>query len=88
GWWSTGFAGQIIFYDPADLAAVAQGTLEPWAPQPYAVLDIDDVLYHITSTQQKHHVAALAFDRARGLLYVLEPLSDDDKPLVHVWRVD
>jgi len=88
GWWSAGFAGQIIFYDPADLAAVAQGTLEPWAPQPYAVLDIDDVLYHITSTQQKHHVGAMAFDRARGWLYVLEPLADDDRPLVHVWRVD
>ena len=88
GWWSAGFAGQIIFYDPADLAAVAQGTLEPWAPQPYAVLDIDDVLYHTTSTQQKHHVGAMAFDRARGWLYVLEPLADDDRPLVHVWRVD
>ena len=25
GWWSTGFAGQILFYDPAALAAVAQG---------------------------------------------------------------
>ncbi len=88
GWWSTGFAGQIIFYDPADLAAVAQGTLEPWSPQPYAVLDIDDVLYHITSTQQKHHLAAAAFDRERSMFYVVEPLADDDKPLVHVWRVD
>ncbi len=81
GWWSTGFEGQIIFYDPADLAAVAQGTLETWEPQPYAVLNIDTSLYHITSTQQKHHVAAAAFDRANGLLYIVEPLADDDRSM-------
>jgi len=39
------------------------------------------------SDQQKYHVGAAAFDRERGLLYILEPLADADKPLVHVWRV-
>jgi hypothetical protein len=87
GWWSTGFVGQFLFYDPADLAAVASGQMETWEPQPYATLDVDEVLYHITSTQQKYHLAAAAFDRARGLLYVLEPLTDEDRPLVHVWAV-
>ena len=87
GWWSSGFVGQFLFYNPADLAAVAQGTMDTWEPQPYATLNVDDYLYHITSTQQKHHLAAAAFDRDRGLLYVLEPLADDDKPLVHVWEV-
>jgi len=87
GWWSSGFVGQMLFYDPADLAAVAQGTMASWQPQPYATLDLDDHLYHVTSAQQKYHLAAAAFDRARGLLYVLEPLADDDKPLVHVWRI-
>jgi hypothetical protein len=88
GWWSTGFAGQLIFYDPADLSAVAQGAMETWEPQPYARLDVDDVLYHITSDQQKYHVGALAFDRARGMLYLFEPFGDGDKPLVHVWHVE
>ena len=88
GWWSTGFVGQFLFYDPADLAAVAQGEMQAWQPQPYATLNVDDYLYHITSTQQKHHLAAAAFDRQHGLLYVLEPLTDDDKPLVHVWQID
>ena len=87
GWWSTGFEAQILFYDPADLAAVARGEKETWEPQPYAVLKIDRYLHHITSTQQKYHVGAAAFDRERRLLYILEPLADDDKPLVHVWRV-
>lgn len=87
GWWSTGFVGQFLFYDPADLAAVAQGALQPWEPQPYAALDIDDVLYHITGSQQKYHTGALAFDRDHGLLYLLEPLVDEERPLIHVWAV-
>jgi hypothetical protein len=67
GWWSERFAAQIIFYDPADLAAVAQGAMEPWEPQPYAVMGIDEVLFNVRSEQQKEHVGAVAFDRERGL---------------------
>jgi hypothetical protein len=88
GWWSDTFEGQIIFYDPADLAAVAAGTMETWVLQPYATLDIDDVLYNVTSDQQKYHLGAAAFDGERGLLYVLEPLVDEDRSIVHVWRVE
>jgi len=86
GWWSTGFEGQIIFYAPADLAAVARGEMETWQPQPYATLNIDEYLYHLESSQQKHHLGAASFDRERGLLYVFEPLADGDKPLIHAWR--
>ncbi|MFN2226839.1 MAG: hypothetical protein ACK2UY_11035, partial [Anaerolineae bacterium] len=88
GWWSTGFVGRFLFYDPADLAAVAVGQAPAWQPQPYATLDVDEVLYHVTGGQQKYHLGAAAFDRARGLLYVLEVLADEDRPLVHVWHVD
>jgi hypothetical protein len=87
GWWSDRFVGQILFYDPADLAAVADGGTETWRPQPYGRLDIDPTLYHVESSQQKHHVGAAAFNRGQGLLYLLEPLADGDKPLVHVWQV-
>jgi hypothetical protein len=87
GWWSTSFVGQLLFYDPEDLAAVAQGTMEPSAPQPYATLDIDEYLYHIESIQQWHHLGAAAFDSDHGLLYISEPHADEDKPLIHVWRV-
>jgi len=48
GWWSDTFAGQLIFYSPVDLAAVATGQMEPYEPQPYAVLDIDEYLYHVS----------------------------------------
>ena len=76
-----------MFYDPADLGAVARGEMETGEPQPYATLDIDEHLYHIDSTQQKEHLGAASFDRQRGLLYVFEPLADEDKSLIHVWRV-
>ncbi|MBU0705199.1 MAG: hypothetical protein KKC18_15220, partial [Chloroflexi bacterium] len=88
GWWSDSFVGQILFYNPADLAAVARGEMEPSEPQPYATLEIDEYLYHIQSPQQWHHVGAASFDRERGLLYIFEPLADGDKSLVHVWRVE
>ena len=61
--------------------------METWEPQPYATLTIDEVLYHIESDQQKHHVAAAAFDRQNGLFYVVEPLVDEDRSIIHVWQV-
>jgi hypothetical protein len=87
GWWSTGFVGQFIFYDPADLAKVAKGAMQSYQPQPYATLNIDQYLYHISSSQQWYHLGAACFDRDNGLFYVFEPYVDDDKPIVHVWKV-
>jgi hypothetical protein len=87
GWWSTGFEGQFLFYDPDDLARAAAGTLESWEPQPYASLNVDQYLYHLESSQQWHHLGAACFDRSRGHLYVFEPYADDDKPIIHVWKL-
>jgi hypothetical protein len=87
GWWSTSFEGQIIFYSPADLAAVAQHEIKSWEPQPYAILNIDEYLYNVSSTRQKSHVGAASFDREHGHLYVYELFADEDKPLVHVWKI-
>ncbi|MCG2768868.1 MAG: DNRLRE domain-containing protein, partial [Anaerolineae bacterium] len=87
GWWSDSFVGQMLFYDPADLASIARGDLDPHEPQPYATLGIDQFLFSVQSSRQKHHVGAAGFDRERGHLYIFEPLADGDKSLVHVWRV-
>jgi hypothetical protein len=87
GWWSTRFVARMLFYDPADLAAVARGEIEPWEPQPYAALDVDDRLYALRDAQQLYRLGGVAYDRERGLLYVLERLADEDRPLVHVWRI-
>lgn len=87
GWWSDGFVGRMLFYDPSDLAAVARGQMRPNAPQPYATVDIDEVLFHVTGAQQKYHTGACAFDRERGVLYMFEPLADGERSVVHAWRV-
>jgi hypothetical protein len=88
GFWSTSYAGQILFYDPADLAAVAAGRKKAFEPQPYATMEIDKHLFAVKSRRQREHVGAACFDRRRGFLYVLEPRADEnDKPLVHAWHV-
>lgn len=97
GWWSTRMDAQIIFYDPDDLARVAAGQMQSWEPQPYATLDLDDTLFLNPAgieidmlgagAQRRYRIGDVAYDRANGLLYVLELFADDAKPVVHVWRV-
>jgi len=97
GWWSSRFDAQMIFYDPTDFVAVLNGTMEPYEPQPYATLDIDEHLFFLNATvgtvdcgtgdQRKCRIGEMAHDRGRGFLYVLERFADDSKPVVHVWRV-
>jgi hypothetical protein len=31
---------------------------------------------------------ATYYDREHGLLYVLEPLADEERSIVHVWRIE
>lgn len=98
GWWSTRFEAQILFYDPADLAAVAAERMEPFAPQPYAVLAIDEHLFLNpagiepatlgTGVQRRYRIGAAAFDPEGGRLFVVELFADNDKPVVHVWQVE
>jgi hypothetical protein len=97
GWWSTRFDAQIILYDPEDLRRVAAGELESWEPQPYAAIDLDPYLYLSPpewdllmlgwGDQRRYRIGDVAYDRANGLLYVLELYADGAKPVVHVWRV-
>jgi len=97
GWWSNRFDAQFIMYNPDDLARVAAGEMEPWQPQPYAVIDIDERLFLDPpewdlqmlgwGDQRRYRIGDAAFDRASGLLYVLELYADGAKPVVHVWQV-
>ncbi len=88
GWWSSKFKGQFVFYSPSDLAAVAEGSMQTYEPQPYATMDIDQYLYTIKSDQQKHHLGAAAYDNINFLFYVVEFRGDGDKPLIHVWNIN
>lgn len=90
GWWCDSIRAQIIFYDPADLAAVAEGRLDPWQPQPYATLDINDVLFDPGfdfPRYKRWSLGAACFDREHGHLFIIERRADDEKSLVHVWYV-
>lgn len=97
GWWSTRFEGMFLLYDPADLARVASGEIQAWEPQPYARVRVDDVLFLNPSgvepemlgegVQRRFRLGEAAYDRERGLLYVLELFADGAKPVVHAWRI-
>jgi len=97
GWWSSRFEARFILYDPDDLARVARGEMKPWEPQPYAAIPIDSRLFLTPSpdvdqlvgrgVQRKYRTGGVAYDRARGILYVLEPFADEAAPVVHVWRI-
>jgi hypothetical protein len=97
GWWSSKFDAQIIFYDPANFAAVADGTMQPYEPQPYAVFDIDEHLFLSDPTvefistgggeQRRYRIGETCYDRSNGFLYVFELFADGAKPVVHVWKI-
>jgi hypothetical protein len=98
GWWSTELKAKIIFYDPADLAAVAEGKKQAYEPQPYAVLDLSGQLFNgnyqiynidgrTEKVQRKYRLGACSFDRDNGLLYIFELFADEDQPVIHVWEI-
>jgi len=90
GFWAEDFQAQMIFYDPADLIAVARGTLKSWEPQPYAVLVLDEILLDPVADPtiyKRDLVGAAAFDRENGYLYMIERLVDEYRSVVHVWKI-
>ncbi len=98
GWWGSASVARFILYDTAQIARVATGQLQPWEPQPYAWLDIEENLFLNpagietdligSGVQRRYKVGDLSFDRGNGLLYLLEYFADDAKPVVHVWKVN
>lgn len=96
GWYSGGFEALIIFYDPADLARVAQGNMDSSELQPYGSLNIDEFLFsslymrdnpEVPDAQQKYRLGAVTFDANNGRLYIVEQFADGEKPIIHVWEV-
>lgn len=87
GWWTDSFEAIMIFYDPDDLAKVARGEMEPYEPQPYAEMKLDPYLSRSFEAKEKYHVQTVAFDEVHGFFYLIEYLADNDKPLIHVFKV-
>lgn len=91
GYWAEDYQAQMIFYDPTDLAAVANGEMETWGPQPYATLVLDEFMFAPEldfANYKRDIVGAATFDRQHGLLFVFERLADGYKSVIHVWRVE
>ncbi len=49
-------------------------------------MDIGEVLFK-SRPRAQHRVGAAAFDPSAGVLYVIELRGDEDKSLIHVWKV-
>jgi len=91
GFWAEEYQAQIIFFSPDQLAAVARGEIATFQPQPYAVLNLNPYLLAPEldfANYKRDLVAAAAFDRESGLLYVIERLADEYRSVIHVWRVN
>jgi hypothetical protein len=98
GWWSTRWEAQFVLFNPDDLRRVALGEVKTWQPQPYAVLKIDEYLFHNPDRvememlgdghQRRYRIGEVAYDRVNNLLYVLELFADAAKPVVHVWQIE
>ena len=89
GYHCTPYEPQILFYDPADLAAVARGELEPWRVVPYRIWRPQE---HLWSTCDGY-LNGIAFDHQHKILYLLQYGADrvtntyESYPLIHVFRV-
>jgi hypothetical protein len=98
GFWTENFEAQILFYDPYDLISVENGDMQPYEPQPYASINIDNILYNIDKINHvefpdslnKNRLGACSYDRNNQLLYIFEYRGDSetDRPLCHVFKVN
>lgn len=90
GFWAEDYQPSILFFDPADLARVAKGEIAAYEPQPYALMDLSDYWFDPEinlEIYKRDLVGAAAFDRGRGILYIIERLGDETKSVVHVFQI-
>ncbi len=90
GFWAEDFIPAILFFDPADLAKVAQGEMETYEPQPYALLDLSPYWLNPETdleTFKRDLAGAAAFDRENGLLYIIERLAYESQSVIHVFQI-
>lgn len=84
----------LYLYNPADLAAVANGDMQPWQPQPYQILDVKKDLMAGLADREPN-VGAISFDADNGFLYMIQSNADfsagsrgyERRSLVYVWKV-
>ena len=90
GWWADSIQAQILFYDPKDLAEVAQGKKLPWHPQPYAVKNVNPFLFkpgYDYGRGKMRNLGACCYDRSHGFLYIFERLAIEEKSVIHAFKI-
>jgi hypothetical protein len=93
GWRAADPRAAFLFYNPADLAAIAAGSKQSWQVQPYARLDLSKYMlkpYPATMNMNENYAETIvtSIDRARGLIYVSETRVENQlKPVIHVFKV-
>ena len=69
----------LLFYDPGDVYAAVTGG-NPYDPQPYAMLDVQDLLF------KDFRFDSVAYDRERNLLFAIDR-KDSNPQVVYVWKI-
>lgn len=88
GWYDSDFRPVFMFYDPQHLARVASGEQKANQLQPYAILDLSQYMRHEKHISDVVLLGDLAYDPARGRLYVMEPIADGTRPIIHVFALN
>lgn len=89
GWHGDPYEAQFMLYAAADLAAVAEGRMQPWETRPYKVWSPNAELL----AGCEYFLGGAAYDSTTGRLYVsqieADTVTDEYQPLpvVHVWNV-
>ena len=88
GYHAEPYYGCILFYDPFLLAKAAQGAIAPNQIQPYAALNVEDIVFK--QGCRRGILGGCAFDADRKILYVMEKFVEGyyaRKPIVHVFQL-
>lgn len=95
GFWADDFKARLVFFDPADLAAIARGAKKTWEAKPYAIMDLSPYLFDPEYSKEdlirykRDFVGAMSFDSANGFLFLMEQVVEEDgRGLVHVFRIE
>ena len=84
GYHSDPYEPQILFYDPAVVTEIVEGTRDPWDIQPYEVFSPQEEVFDPDCGV----LSSVALDRENGLIYVAESAAGEwGDTAIHVWRV-
>ena len=87
GWQAHNYIPMAIFYNPDDLASVANGSIASYTPQPYAAKRFDENIFSITGKQLE--IASCAYDNINNRLFVTEFNGlNDGRLIIHVFDYD